>query len=103
MPQPVRTEADRPDQVRKLEVTSIGDDFLKDQIEQKDTQIGELNDQVRRRDEQIMTLLKRDRETNVLIKGLQHTLWHSLGIEPPRQPDQGEVKSGAGMPPPRDV
>ena len=41
---------------RQLKVTSVGDDFLRDQIQQKDTQIAELNDQLKRRDEQIITM-----------------------------------------------
>ncbi|MEO1457990.1 MAG: hypothetical protein AAFV49_10600, partial [Pseudomonadota bacterium] len=55
MPAPVRTQPEPAEPVRKLEVTSLGDDFLKDQVTQKDVQIGELNDQLKRRDEQIMT------------------------------------------------
>ena len=68
---------------RQLKVTSVGDDFLKDHIGQKDTQITELNDQLKRRDEQIMTMLERDRETNYLINGLQQALSQSLGIDSP--------------------
>ena len=79
--EPVRTEPDTP--VRRLEVASIGNDFLKDQIGQKDIQISELNRQLERRDEQIMTMLERDRETNHLINGLQEALSQSLGIESP--------------------
>jgi hypothetical protein len=79
--EPVRTEPDTP--VRRLEVASIGNDFLKDQIGQKDLQISELNRQLERRDEQIMTMLERDRETNHLINGLQEALSQSLGIESP--------------------
>ena len=84
-PEPDRVEADMSEPVRRLEVTSIGDDFLKGQIAQKDTQIGELNDQLKRRDEQIMTLLERDRETNLLINGLQQTLSRSLGLDGVRE------------------
>ena len=79
--EPVRTDPDTP--VRRLEVASIGDDFLKEQIGQKDRQISELNRQLERRDEQIMTMLERDRETNHLINGLQEALSQSLGIESP--------------------
>lgn len=91
MPAPVRTQPDPAEPVRRLEVTSLGDDFLKDLITQKDVQIGELNDQLKRRDEQIMTLLERDRETNLLINGLQQTLLKTLGLEGPRSAhgDQG--------------
>ncbi|MEL6311321.1 MAG: hypothetical protein AAFQ17_02980 [Pseudomonadota bacterium] len=81
MPAPVRTQPEPAEPVRKLEVTSLGDDFLKDQVTQKDVQIGELNDQLKRRDEQIMTLHERDRETNLLINGLQQTLLKTLGLE----------------------
>ena len=80
-PAPVRTEPDTP--VRKLEVASIGDDFLKDQIAQKDRQIDELNDQLRRKDEHVSAMLERDKETNILINGLQEALTQSLGIESP--------------------
>ena len=82
--EPVRAEADMPS--RKLEVTSVGNDFLQDQIGQKDIQIAELNDQLKRKDEQIMTMLERDRETNYLISGLQQALTKTLGIEAPRPP-----------------
>ncbi len=81
MPAPVRTEPDMP--VRKLEVASIGDDFLKDQITQKDRQIDELNDQLRRKDGHVSAMLERDKETNILINGLQEVLTQSLGIESP--------------------
>ena len=78
---PVRTDPDMP--VRKLEVASVGDDFLKDQISQKDGQITELNEQIKRRDRQIDAMLERDKETNILINGLQEALSQSLGIESP--------------------
>jgi hypothetical protein len=81
MSAPVGTDPDTP--VRRLEVTSLGQDFLKDQIEAKDRQITELNRQLERRDEQIMTMLERDHETNHLINGLQEALSQSLGIESP--------------------
>jgi hypothetical protein len=80
-PAPVRTESDTP--VRKLEVASIGDDFLKDQIAQKDRQIDKLNDQLRRKDGHVSAMLERDKETNILINGLQEALTQSLGIESP--------------------
>lgn len=50
------------------------DAFLRQQIEEKDRQIGRLHTQLERRDEQIMSMLERDRETNILIKGLQEAL-----------------------------
>ena len=95
--EPVRTEADIPS--RKLEVTSVGNDFLQDQIGQKDIQIAEMNDQLKRKDEQIMTMLERDRETNYLISGLQQALTKTLGIEAPRPPRQQTGDSGTSMPP----
>ena len=57
--------------------------FLKEQLEEKDRQITKLNEQIERKDDQIMTMLERDRETNLLINGLQTTLTRSLGIEAP--------------------
>ena len=85
-------------------VTSVGDDFLKDQIGQKDTQITELNDQLKRRDEQIMTMLERDRGTNYLINGLQQALSQSLGIESPdRLRIRREGDNRPGTPPPPRV
>lgn len=80
-PPPVRTDPDTA--VRKLVVESVGDGFLKDQIGQKDGQIAELNEQIRRRDRQIDAMLERDKETNILINGLQEALSQSLGIESP--------------------
>lgn len=78
---PARTDPDTP--IRRLEVTRVGEEFLKDQIEAKDRQITELNRQLERRDDQIMTMLERDHETNHLINGLQEALSQSLGIESP--------------------
>ena len=100
--EPVRTEPDT--SARQLKVTSVGDDFLKDQIGQKDTQIAELNDQLKRRDEQIMTMLERDRETNYLINGLQQALSQSLGIDSPdRLRIRREGDNRPGTPPPPGV
>ena len=76
-----RTGADAPE--RKLEVLSVTDDFLKDQIGQKDGQIAELSDQIRRRDRQIDAMLERDKETNILINTLQETLSQVMGLESP--------------------
>ena len=75
------TSGDDETGVRKLAVSSVSDDFLKEQIAQKDGQIAQLNSQLERRDEQIMTMLERDRETNILIHTLQKTLSQSMGIE----------------------
>ena len=97
--EPVRVEPDMP--TRKLEVTSVGNDFLQDQIGQKDIQIAELNDQLKRKDEQIMTMLERDRETNYLISGLQQALTKTLGIEAPPRHQTGD--SGTSVPPPSGV
>jgi hypothetical protein len=55
------------------------DAFLRQQIEEKDRQIGKLHTQLERRDEQIMSMLERDRETNILIKGLQEALLPGRG------------------------
>ncbi len=68
---------------RKLAVHSIGDDFLKCQMKEKDGQIAELNKQLERKDDQIMTMLERDRETNILIRGLQNTVANILQLKPP--------------------
>ena len=77
------TSGDDETEVRKLSVSTVSDDFLKEQIAQKDGQIAQLNSQLERRDEQIMTMLERDRETNILIHTLQKTLSQSMGIETP--------------------
>jgi hypothetical protein len=93
---PARTDPDMP--VRRLEVTSVGEGFLKDQIEAKDRQITELNRQLERRDEQIMTMLERDRETNYLINGLQEALSQSLGVESPTQMQLRAHREGDNRP-----
>lgn len=98
-----RTDADRPADVRAgadaagqdAEKPTIDrprstgdDDFLKTQIAEKDRQIGNLHRQLERRDEQIMAMLERDRETNILIKGLQEALLpasSTLGEAPARR------------------
>jgi len=49
-------------------------ELLKDQLTIKDTQIGTLNEQVHK-------LIERDRETNILLKGLQDKL---MLLEPPK-------------------
>lgn len=94
-PTPVRPGPDTPGEdeteVRKLSVSTVSDDFLKEQIAQKDGQIAQLNSQLERRDEQIMTMLERDRETNILIHTLQKTLSQSMGIE---TPDRIGLRSG---------
>lgn len=68
---------------RRLEVRTIGGDFLKEQIKEKDGQIAELNKQLERKDDQIMTMLERDHETNILIRGLQTTMSDILQLKPP--------------------
>ncbi len=50
-------------------------ELLKDQLTIKDTQISTLNEQVHK-------LIERDRETNILLKGLQDRL---MLLEPPKQ------------------
>lgn len=57
--------------------------LLHDQISEKDRQINKLYKQLERRDEQIMAMLERDRETNILIKGLQEALLPSVEDNPP--------------------
>lgn len=64
-------------------VASVDDDFYKKQLEQKDHQIEQLNQQMERKDKQIMTMLERDRETNVLLKHLNDTVNRTLGLEAP--------------------
>lgn len=99
MSAPVRTPEDGP--ARQLKVSSSNDDFLKDQLCQKDIQIADLNEQLKRRDEQIMTMLERDREVNYLINGLTQTLSQSLGVDAVRLRfgKKGD-KSPAAPPPP---
>lgn len=80
-PAPAHPAPDVP--VRKLDVVSIGGDFLKEQIGQKDGQITELNAQIERRDRQIDAMLERDKETNILINTLQETLSQAIGLESP--------------------
>ena len=67
-------------------------EFLRDQVSEKDRQIAKLHEQLERKDEQIMTMLERDRETNILIKGLQGTLERTLGLDKPK--DEWEGDSG---------
>jgi len=66
-----------------FDTTDTDIDFYKSQLEQKDQQITQINNQLERRDEQIMTMLERDRETNILISGLQQALHQTLGLEAP--------------------
>ena len=47
-------------------------DFLKEQVRVKD-------EQIKVKDEQIVSMLERDRETNILIKGLQTSLTNTVG------------------------
>jgi hypothetical protein len=68
----------------------IDGEFLKDQILAKDDQINKLNKMIERKDTQIDALLERDRETNILIQGLQSTLSNTLGIGPASR-DQSRV------------
>ena len=64
--------------------------FYKNQLEQKDEQIGQLNKQLERRDEQIMAMLERDRETNILIQGLQQSLTTVIDVLPSARQSEGE-------------
>jgi hypothetical protein len=65
---------------REVERLEDDRDFLREQIKVKDGQIG--------------SLLERDRETNILIRGLQEMLTPLLGAprrEPPAQADNHQV------------
>ena len=59
-------------------------ELLKNQLTIKDTQIGTLNEQVHK-------LIERDRETNILLKGLQDRL---MLLEPPKPPAIEASKTG---------
>ncbi|MEM8576030.1 MAG: hypothetical protein AAGF48_15580 [Pseudomonadota bacterium] len=76
-------EVEEAEQVRKLTVSTVTDGFLKDQIDQKDRQIEELNAQIERRDLHIDAMLERDKETNFLINTLQEALSQAMGLESP--------------------
>lgn len=78
-----RVDPDTSADARRLEVRTIGDDFLKEQVKAKDGQIAELSKQLERKDNQIMTMLERDRETNILIRGLQNTIGDILQLKAP--------------------
>ena len=78
MPAPAQTGAEP--SMRKLEVVSRDEGFLRDQISQKDVQIAELNEQMRRKDDHISAMLERDKETNVLIHRLQDAMSGTLGV-----------------------
>ena len=71
--------------VRKLEVTNRDEGFLREQLTQKDVQIAELNEQMRRKDEHISAMLERDKETNILIHRLQEAM--SKSLDAPRGED----------------
>jgi hypothetical protein len=77
---PAQAQAGADPSVRKLEVISRDEGFLRDQISQKDVQIAELNEQMRRKDDHISAMLERDKETNVLIHRLQDAMSRSLGV-----------------------
>lgn len=70
----VQTGADKPEQVSTSDTETSSSDLFYTQINEKDRQINNLYKQLERRDEQIMAMLERDRETNILIKGLQEAL-----------------------------
>ena len=69
------------DDRKQTKGTNSDKSFLKEQMIEKDRQITELHKQIERKDDQIMSLLERDRETNILIQGLQRTLTDTLGLE----------------------
>lgn len=96
-PADVRTGEDP--NVRKLEVISRDEGFLREQITQKDVQIAELNEQMRRKDEHISAMLERDYETNILIHRLQDAMSKSLDApraeDPSRRLAKGDSAKGA--------
>ena len=62
----------------RADVRNVGDnrqilDFLKEQIRVKD-------EQIKVKDEQIAAMLERDRETNILIRGLQDRIGDAFGL-----------------------
>jgi hypothetical protein len=69
---------------REVEQLNDDRDFLREQIKVKDGQIA-------LKDQQIGAMLERDRETNILVQGLQKMLTPFLGA--PRRPDPEEGKS----------
>ncbi len=77
---PAQAQTGTDPSVRKLEVTSRDESFLREQISQKDIQIAELNEQMRRKDDHISAMLERDKETNVLIHRLQDAMSRTLGV-----------------------
>lgn len=77
---PAQAQTEPEQSVRKLEVISRDQGFLRDQVSQKDVQIAELNEQMRRKDEHISAMLERDKETNVLIHRLQDAMSRTLGV-----------------------
>ena len=75
--------------------------FLRDQLAEKDRQIDKLNAQIEGRDEQIMTMLgAHNRETNLLINGLTNTLSQTLGIEAPNPTRHRPAAAPTPMPTP---
>jgi|GEM_PF-2109705 len=81
------SEGDMP--ARKLQVRSVGDDFLMKQIEMKDQQLA-------MKDEQIRALLERDKETNFLIT-LLHDLVHDV-LALPRTEKEHVWPGASGQP-----
>lgn len=99
LPRPEMPDQPVEEEVRRLTVSSVTDDFLKDQIAEKDGQISQLNAQIERRDRQIDAMLERDKETNILINTLQETLSQVMGLESParmrlRARDEGDSATG---------
>ena len=77
---PAQALAEPEPSVRKLEVTSRDESFLREQISHKVIQIAELNEQMRRKDDHISAMLERDKETNILIHRLQDAMSQTLGV-----------------------
>jgi hypothetical protein len=72
---------------------NMDEDFLRNQIDNKDEQIEQLNQMIGRKDDQIEALLDRDLETNILIQGLQRMLSNTLGIEAPSEDRHSAIET----------
>lgn len=90
--EPVPTGSNEFAPVRSESVSDMAT-WMREQMAEKDRQIEKLNQQIERKDEQIMTMLERDRETNLLINGLQTALTTTLGIESPRRRERDTADS----------
>jgi hypothetical protein len=82
-PTDTKVDEPRPDPSQSVGIENLDEDFLRNQIDNKDKQIEQLNQMISRKDDQIEALLDRDLETNILVQGLQRMLSNTLGIEAP--------------------